>query len=70
MGQRNYHWESGEIVVREYDEGTVTLDFVDRAKNLMVWQGVAAGTITDNMKKRDKRINTAMAKLFKKFPVK
>ena len=51
MGQRNYHWESSEIVVREYEEGTVTLDFVDRAKNLMVWQGVAAGTITDNMKK-------------------
>jgi len=69
MGTRNYHWESGEVVVREYKEGTVTLDFVDAQNNEMVWQGAAAGTMTKNVKKRDKRINSAMAKLFKKFPI-
>jgi len=69
MGTRNYHWEAGEIVVREYKEGTVTLDFIDPSQNEMVWQGAAAGTMTDNVKKRDKRISQAMAKLFKKFPL-
>jgi hypothetical protein len=70
MGTRNYSWESEEIVVREYTEGTVKIDVVDAATNQMVWQGIAAGTITGDQTKMDKRIKEAMDKLFERFPVK
>ncbi len=69
MGQRNYHWESEEVVVREYTAGTVTLDLVDTKKNEMIWQSVAIGTLTPNPKKAKKRIQKAAKKLFQKYPV-
>lgn len=69
MGQRNYHWESEEIVVRNYIEGTVTLDIVDNRKNEMIWQAVSQGTVSKKREKNKKKIVKAVQKLFKKFPV-
>ncbi len=68
MGQRNYQWESQEVEVDRYKEGTIVLDFIDPVKRQLVWQGSVAGTTTDNRKKIESRINTAIANLFKKFP--
>lgn len=68
IGQRRYHWESEEVVVGKYEEGTVSIDIIDADRNEQIWEGVAAGTITGNLKKLEKRINKAMELLFKKFP--
>ena len=68
-GQRNYHWESEEIVVRKYAEGTVTLDLVDNGKNEMIWQAVSAGALSEKREKNKKKIVKAVQKLFKKYPV-
>jgi hypothetical protein len=35
----------------------------------LIWEGAVAGTITKNQDKMEKRINEAMARLFKKLPV-
>ncbi|MEM9324368.1 MAG: DUF4136 domain-containing protein [Bacteroidota bacterium] len=70
IGTRNYHWQSEEIVVREYEAGTVTLDMVDVKGNQMIWQSIAKGTLTPNPKKANKRIDKAAQRLFQKFPVK
>lgn len=69
MGQRSYHWESQEVVVGRYKEGTVKIDLVDAATNTGIWSGAAAGTITDKKDKATKRIEKAMEMLFKKLPV-
>lgn len=69
IGQRNYHWESEEIVVREYTEGTITLDLVDMDKNEMIWQAVSAGILSEKREKNKKKIVKAVQKLFKKYPV-
>ncbi len=69
IGQRNYHWESEEIVVQKYIEGTVTLDLVDTSKNEMIWQAVSAGTLSKKREKNKKKIVRAVQKLFKKYPV-
>lgn len=69
IGQRNYHWESEEIVVRNYIEGTVTLDIVDNRENEMIWQAVSQGTVSKKREKNKKKIVKAVQKLFKKFPV-
>ena len=68
MGQRNYSWQSEEVIVNQYKEGTVVLDFVDVSSNQMVWQGVAAGTISGKETEMVKRIDKAMEMLFESFP--
>lgn len=70
MGQRNYHWESEEVVVQKYTEGTVTLDLVDTHKNEMIWQAVSSGTLSKKREKNKKKIVKAVQKLFKKYPIK
>jgi hypothetical protein len=66
---RSYSWQSEEIVVDEYKDGHVVLDFVDTKLNEMIWQGGVTGTLTDRQKKMEKRINTVFGLLFKKFPL-
>jgi len=69
IGQRNYHWQSQEVVVNQYEEGTATVELVDAARNERVWSGAVASTITRNSDKLEKRINEAMESLFNKYPV-
>lgn len=70
IGQRNYHWESEEIVVRNYVEGTVTIDIVSIKDNEMIWQAVSSGILEKKREKNSKKIVKGVQKLFKKFPVK
>jgi hypothetical protein len=70
VGQRNYHWESEEVVIGHYTEGTVTLDLVDAIKNEMIWQSVAGGVLMKKREKNRKKIVRAAQKLFKKYPIK
>lgn len=56
IGQRNYHWESEEVVVRKYMEGSVTLDLVDNSKSEMIWQAVSAGILSKKREKNKKKI--------------
>lgn len=70
MGTRNYHWESEEIVIDEYQAGTIVIDLIDAEKNEMVWQGVVKGVISKKDEKNKKTVNKAIAKVFKKYPVK
>lgn len=67
IGQRNYRWESEEIVVDRYEKGTVVVDIVDAAENSLIWEGVVEGVISANQNKIEKRINLGMEKIFKKF---
>ncbi len=71
-GQRTYNWESQEVVVNEYKEGTVILDFVDTSSGQMVWQGSASSMLDNSqLKKKEKmveRIDATIAKLFTQIP--
>lgn len=69
MGQRNYKWESKEIETGRYRNGTVTLHFVDAAKNAMLWKGSAEGVLPEKQKNVPKVAAEAMKDLFEKFPV-
>jgi hypothetical protein len=70
MGQRNYHWESEEIVTGTYERGTVIVDIVDAKANKLIWEGSASKVITDNQSKMADRIDDGINDLFKKYPVK
>lgn len=67
MGTRNYHWESEEVVVNQYREGTVIIDLIDARRNELVWEGSAKSVLAKNPSKMEKRIDEALAKLFKDF---
>lgn len=69
VGQRNYSWQSEEIIIGEYTEGTVTLDMIDQAKNEMIWQAVAQAVLSEKSSKNKKRITKGTQKLFKKYPI-
>ena len=64
MGQRNYSWQSQEVPVGEYQEGTLTVDLVDAKKNTLVWQGVASSVVVKSDKSSQKNITDGIEKLF------
>jgi len=68
MGQRRYHWESQDIPVRQYQEGTTTVDIVDAARNQLIWKG-AVTTPLSKQDPQDKELKLSIATLFKQYPV-
>lgn len=69
IGQRNYHWQSEQVVVNRYSEGTASIELVDAARNERVWEGTLTSIISPNSDKRAKRIDKATAELFAQYPV-
>jgi len=55
--------------VRQYTEGTLNVDLVDRAKNRLVWEGIAVGRVSRlKPEERGARIDSAVAEIFARFP--
>ena len=48
MGQRNYQWQSHDVVVGEYKEGSVKVDLIDRSANKLVWTVTAESVLPNN----------------------
>ncbi|WP_165822251.1 DUF4136 domain-containing protein [Hymenobacter edaphi] len=69
IGQRNYHWQSGEVPVGTYQVGTVTVDVVDARRNDLVWQGVTASPLSKDAAKSARRVDEAVTELFGRYPV-
>ncbi len=66
MGQRSYSWQSQEVEVGTYRQGTVTVHLVDRAANELVWQGSADSVLPEKQKNIPALIVEGMQKLFEK----
>jgi hypothetical protein len=56
--------------VYEYEEGTLTLDFIESSGKQLVWRGLATAVIDPyaGPEDRTKRINEAVAQLLEGFP--
>jgi len=60
-----YHTE-----VRQYTEGTLTIDIVDAQSNRIVWEGAAVGRVTNKDKQNlEEAVNGAVAEIMKDYPV-
>lgn len=67
IGQRRYHWQSQEVPVGTYEEGTINVHVVDAQQNALLWDAAVASVI--NRRSTDPaRIGEAVDHLFKKFP--
>lgn len=71
-----YGWGRGygpaevDTVVRQYEQGTLLLDFVDPKTRKLIWRGSASAEITPDStpEKRQERINEAVARMLERFP--
>lgn len=52
-----------------YEVGTLIVDVFDAKDKKQIWQGIGKGTVNENKNKREERINSAVAKIMKAFPV-
>ena len=64
MGSRNYSWESQEVVVGTYREGSVKVDLIDKNTMKLVWTGTAESVLPSKAKNVPATIDEAMQKLF------
>ncbi|MBE0572222.1 MAG: DUF4136 domain-containing protein [Ignavibacteriaceae bacterium] len=69
-GYRGYGGMGGSTYVSQYDEGTLVIDFVDMAKQELVWRGVGTGVLdeTPTVEERTANINYAVAEILAQFP--
>lgn len=57
------------VEVREYTQGTLTVDLVDSRRQQLVWTGSAVGTVTQSARENlDAAIGRGVAAVFAKFP--
>jgi hypothetical protein len=69
MGHR--HWPTHTAVdVEQYSEGTLSVDVVDRARNSLVWEGVATKRLTQRtLNELGPALDDAVHQMFQRFPV-
>ncbi len=68
-GQRNYKWQSEEVVYDVYKKGSMVIDLIDSQTKELVWKGAGSRVIPKNVEKRAKIIRENVEVVFKKFPV-
>ncbi|WP_102784066.1 DUF4136 domain-containing protein [Thalassospira sp. GB04J01] len=52
-----------------YTEGTLSIDFVDRRTNQMIWEGTSVGRVTSSIRDApNEAVRTAVASIFAKYP--
>jgi hypothetical protein len=58
-----------ETLVRDYTEGTLNVDIVDRARKQLVWEGIAIGEVSEK-KLRDpaSALPPVVARIFSRYP--
>lgn len=52
-----------------YTQGTLSVDFVDRQSNQMIWEGTAVGRVTSSVREApNESVRSAVASIFAKYP--
>lgn len=67
IGQRRYHWQSQEVPVGTYREGTLSLHIVDARRENLLWDA-AVSSILSKKGVSTEQIREAVGKVFSKFP--
>lgn len=66
-GQRSYKWESKEVPVNTYKQGSLTVHLVDIKTNEAVWVGTIDKVLPTKSKNNPAAIEEAVAEIFKKL---
>ena len=58
----------GTVTVDTIYTGQLVVDVYDAATRQLIWRGTVSDTVSDRPEKNEKRLNEAVARLFKQFP--
>lgn len=61
------YW-GGSSRVYQYTSGTIIIDIVDNARNILVWQGTGSGLDVSNLNTKAEDIPRAVEEILAKFP--
>jgi len=67
----NPYWGgmNNNLSVNQYTEGTLFIDFIDKQKKELVWQGIGTGALKlQNRAKKEERIQLFVKEIISKFP--
>lgn len=68
-GYNPWFWGRQNINVNQYTEGTLFIDFIDKEKNELVWQGVGSGAMKmKNPEKKEEKIKEFVSEILAKYP--
>lgn len=69
-GWNPWRWRGmNQVNVNEYTEGTLFVDFIDKEKKELVWQGIGTGALRlKNAEKKEERIQLFATEIVSKFP--
>lgn len=66
-GQWRYHWQSQDVPVNNYKEGTLSIHLVDAQRNNLLWDA-AVSSVLKKGNVTPEQINAGISQLFTKFP--
>ena len=59
-------WGINDTVLREYDQGTLVIDFIDAGNDSLIWRGWATGPVSNDPDL--KRMREAVTKILAQYP--
>ena len=71
MGPVGWGWRWGGTSTTTVDRmpvGQISIDIGDAKTKKLLWLGTASGTLSNDSDKNIKKLNSALDKMFKKFP--
>ena len=68
-GYNPWFFGSTNLNINQYTEGTLFIDFIDKNKNELIWQGIGSGAMKmSNIDKKEARINEFVNKIILAYP--
>ena len=68
-GYNPWFFGSTNLNINQYTEGTLFIDFIDKNKNELVWQGIGSGAMKmTNIDKKEERIKEFVSKIISAYP--
>jgi hypothetical protein len=68
-GYNPWFFGSTNLNINQFTEGTLFIDFIDKNKNELVWQGIGSGAMKmTNIDKKEERINEFVNKIILAYP--
>lgn len=65
---RSGMWETRAPDLDRIDTGTLVVDLVDPSSGVLVWRGIATGTVTNNPSRNRNKVPRALARMFRRYP--
>ena len=67
-GWGGWAWGGPDVIVRQYTEGTLVVDFVDPSSHRVLWRGTATGILEQPQNPNLKKVAKAVDKLMDRIP--